>query len=547
MKNMSAWAIRNPIPVILLFTLLTLAGFLGFSQMRVNNNPDVDLPMVLVTAARPGAAPSELETQVTRLIEDSVSGLGSVRHITSTVSDGVSITFIEFELGIDQEKVTNDVRNAMSGLRASLPQDMQEPAVQRIDVSGDTLINYVVASPTMSPEQLSWYVDNDVSRALLAIRGIAEVNRSGGVDREIRVELDPDRLAAQGVTAAQVSQALTAANTDLPGGRVTVGGSERAIRTLGAADSVAQLADTRLALADGRTLRLGDLGEVVDSWSEPRNLARYNGREAVTFGMLRSKEASEVAVAKKVREVVRKLDETNPNVTIAKVNANVEYIEESYIASLETLALGAALAVLVVFIFLRDWRATLIAATAMPLSLIPTFAVLEPAGQSLNVVTLLALSLTIGILVDDAIVEIENIVRHMREGKAPYPAALEAADEIGLAVVATTFTIVAVFAPVGFMPGVVGQFFKSFALAACVSVLFSLLVARMLTPLMSAFLLRAHEQKGDPTWMAPYLRALKWSLGHRIVSIVAGIVIFIASLGMIPFLPGEFIPAGDQG
>ena len=549
MRNISSWSIRNPIPIILLFVLLTLAGVVGFMGMRVNNNPDIDFPLVAVTAVRPGAAPSEMEVQVTRLIEDSISGLSGVRHIYSNISDGVSSTTIEFELSTDTERATNDVRNAMSSVRASLPQDMQEPTVQRIDITGDALITWVVRSPTMTPEEISWFVDNEVSRALLGLGGVGEVNRSGGVDREIRVELDPDRLAAFGVTAQSVSQALTAVNSDMPGGRVTVSGSERSIRTLGAAGSVDQLRETLIPLGGGRTVRLGDLGTVEDKWTEPRRLARYNGQEAVTFNFLRSREASEVDLAKKVRAEVARIDEAHPELEISQVTSSVKYIEESYLASLEALALGAALAVVVVFIFLRDWRATVIAATAMPMSLIPTFAVLAPMGQSLNGVTLLALSLTIGILVDDAIVEIENIVRHMRDGKPPYPAAMKAADEIGLAVLATTSTIVAVFAPVGFMPGIIGQFFKAFALAACVSVLFSLLVARTLTPLMAAYMLKhsKHEDR-DPPWMANYLRALKWTLGNRWKVFVAGIAFLVSSfvLAGVAQLSFEFMSPADE-
>ncbi|MDB5456759.1 MAG: acriflavin resistance protein [Caulobacter sp.] len=548
MKNISSWAIKNPIPVIMLFVLLTLAGVQGFGGMRINNNPDVELPLVVITAARPGAAPSELETQVTRLIEDSVAGLGQVRHISSNVTDGVSSTTIEFELGVDHERATNDVRNAMSSLRSSLPQDMQEPNVQRIDITSDPLITYVVRAPTLTPEQRSWFVDNDVSRALLAIKGIGEVNRNGGVDREIQVALDPDRLAARGVTAAQVSQALVASNADLPGGRVTLSGSERAIRTLGAAGSLEQLRDTRVPLANGSSVRLADLGTVEDRWGEPRTRARFDGQEVVTFNMIRSRGASEVQTAKKVREVIAKLDKAHPELTIEQVTSGVKYIEDSYVASIEALLLGAVLAVIVVFLFLRDWRATFLAAVAIPLSLIPTFAILAPMNQSLNGVTLLALSLTVGILVDDAIVEIENIVRHMRDGKTPYAAAMEAADEIGLAVVATTFTIVAVFAPVGFMPGIVGQFFKAFALAACVSVLFSLVVARLMTPLMGAYLLKAHAKPDkDPAWMAPYLKSLNWSLDHRWIVLAAGFVIFIGSGFLATKLPFEFQPAADVG
>ncbi|RZJ44474.1 MAG: efflux RND transporter permease subunit, partial [Brevundimonas sp.] len=549
MNQISSWSIRNPIPIILMFTLLTLAGIISFMGMRINNNPDIDFPLVAVTAARPGAAPSEMEVQVTRLIEDSLSGLSGVRHINSQVTDGVSSTTIEFELGTDTERATNDVRNAMSGLRADLPQDMQEPTVQRIDITGADLITWVVQSQTMSPEELSWFVDNEVSRDLLAVRGVGEVNRSGGVDREIRVALDPDRLASFGVTAATVSQALTAVNSDLPGGRVTIAGAERSIRTLGSAGSVEQLRETLIPIGGGRTVRLGDLGTVEDHWGEPRRLARYNGHEVVTFNILRSRTASEVAVAERARDVVAEIDKAHPELTIEQVNANVEFTEESYLASVEALILGAVLAVVVVFIFLRDWRATIITAVAMPLSLIPTFAVIGPLDQSLNGVTLLALSLTVGILVDDAIVEIENIVRHMRDGKTPYHASMEAADEIGLAVVATTATIIAVFAPVGFMPGIVGQFFKAFALAACVSVAFSLVVARTLTPLMAAYLLKHHKHEDkDPSWMGGYLKALKWSVGNRWKVFAMGTGFLLASVGIIASgaVPFEFMSAGDQ-
>ncbi|MBI5940368.1 MAG: efflux RND transporter permease subunit [Caulobacterales bacterium] len=545
MRDISSWSIKNPIPVIMLFIMLTLGGVAGFNAMRINNNPDIDFPLIYVNASRPGAAPTEMETQVTRLIEDKIAGLSGVRHMRSTVQDGVSVTVIEFELSTDVERATNDVRNAMGGLMGSLPQDMQEPIVQRIDITGDPLITWVVRSGSMTPEQLSWFVDNEVSRALLAIQGVGEVTRLGGVDREIRIDLDPDRLASFGVTAATVSQALVNVNNDMPGGRVTVNGSERSIRTLGSAGSVQELADMRVPVG-GASVRLGDLGRIEDSWTEPRSRARYDGQEVITFNFLRSREASEVRTAERVRAEIARIDAAHPELQIEQINAYVEFAEESYIASLESVGLGALLAVIVVWLFLRDWRATLIAAVAMPLSLIPTFAVLEPMGQSLNMITLLALSLTIGILVDDAIVEIENIVRHMRGGKAPYPAAMEAADEIGLAVVATTLTIVAVFAPVGFMPGIIGQFFKAFALAACVSVLFSLVVARTLTPLMGAYLLKhkPHED-ADPPWMTWYLGLLSWALKNRWKVFAMGAVVFVLTGALTPLVPVEVQPAVD--
>lgn len=570
-QNISTWAIKNPIPIVLMFIVLTLAGLGSYFKLRTNQFPDVDLPVVAVTVIQPGAAPTEMETQVSRLIEDAVAGLGQVRHINSTVNEGVSTTAIEFQLGVDLEKATNDVRNAVSGTRQNLPADVQEPIVQRIEFTSIPFANFVVRAPGMNPEELSWFVDNTISKRLLSVNGVGQVSRDGGVSREIRIKLDPARLEASGVTAAAVSNQLRSQNINLPGGRGELAGREQAIRTVGSAQSVEALRETLIAVGD-RTVRLGDLGEVTDEWSEQRGRARFNGEEVVGFGVSRAIGSSEVDVFDRVKEEVAKLDAERDDIVIEPVANTTQDVINNFHASVEALLLGALLAVAVVFIFLRDWRATFIAAVAMPMSLIPTFWVMDLTGQSLNVVSLLALSLTIGILVDDAIVEIENIVRHIREGKAPYPAAIEAADEIGLAVMATTATLVAVFAPTGFMPGVVGQFFKTFAIASCVSVLFSLLVARTLTPLMCAYMLKRDQGKEhkDPFWMAPYQRALAWGLttakaprradgrkapilnrirtrfcDHRLWVMGLGSLFFVFSLFLAAQLPGEFIPVED--
>lgn len=515
-NNISSWSIKNPIPIVLLFIVLTVAGLSSYFKLRTNNFPDIDLPVVAVTVVQSGAAPTEMETQVTRLVEDSVAGLGQVKHIQSVVNEGVSTTSIEFQLGVNLEKATNDVRNAVAGVRQNLPADVLEPIVQRIEFSAIPFANYVVRAPGMSPEELSWFVDNTVAKRLLSVKGVSQISRDGGVSREIRIKLDPDRLEASGVTAAAVSNQLRAQNINLPGGRGELGGAEQAIRTVGSAKTVEQLRETLIPVGS-RSVRLADLGEITDEWSEQRGRARFNGQEVVGFGVARAIGSSEVDVYDKTLEAIEALDNERADVTIEQVANTTQDVKNNFHASVEALLLGALLAIIVVLVFLRDWRATLIAAIAMPLSLIPTFWIMDLAGQSLNVVSLLALSLTIGILVDDAIVEIENIVRHIRDGKAPYPAAIEAADEIGLAVMATTATLVAVFAPTGFMPGIVGQFFISFAIAACVSVLFSLLVARTLTPLMGAYLLKRDQGKEhkEPFWMAPYLRALDWALGDR--------------------------------
>lgn len=590
-QNISSWAIKNPIPIVLMFIVLTVAGLTSYFKLRTNNFPDIDLPVVAVTVIQSGAAPTEMETQVTRLVEDSVAGLGQVKHIQSVVNEGVSTTSIEFQLGVNLEKATNDVRNAVAGVRQNLPADVLEPIVQRIEFSAIPFANYVVRAPGMSPEELSWFVDNTVAKRLLSVKGVSQISRDGGVSREIRIKLDPDRLEAAGVTAAAVSNQLRAQNINLPGGRGELGGAEQAIRTVGSAKTVEQLRETLIPVGS-RSVRLGDLGEITDEWSEQRGRARFNGKEVVGFGIARAIGSSEVDVYQRTMKEIEALDKERDDVTIEQVANTTDDVINNFHASVEALLLGALLAIAVVFVFLRDWRATLIAAIAMPLSLIPTFWVMDLAGQSLNVVSLLALSLTVGILVDDAIVEIENIVRHIRDGKPPYPAAIEAADEIGLAVMATTATLVAVFAPTGFMPGIVGQFFVSFAIAACVSVLFSLLVARTLTPLMGAYLLKRDQGKEhkDPFWMGPYLHALEWALGdrgktvpedgapsvagrstspdfdlgrsarkppflkrvrarfcdHRLWVMGMGFAFFILSLFLAASLPGEFIPVEDQ-
>ena len=517
--QISSWSIRNPIPTLVFFLVMTIAGVMGFNSLRINNWPDIDFPLVVVTVVRSGAAPEELQNQVTRIIEDSVAGLGGVRHSQSYVNEGASTTVITFQLDTDLEKATNDVRNAVAGVRANLPGDIQDPIVSRVEnAQGQALLSYIIRADNMDPEGLSWYVDNDVAKQVLAVKGVSALNRDGGVNREIRVELDPAKLASQGVTAGDISNQLRSFNVNMPGGRFNSGTSEQNIRTVGGANSVGQLADTRITLSNGSSVRLGDLGTVTDTWSEPRARARFNGNEVVGFNIQRTRGTSEALVAKGVRAKIDALKTSNPHIQIEQVASSVDQVNRSFSSSMEALFIGALLAVFVVWLFLRDFRATFVSAVAMPMSLLPTFFVMNMLNQSFNIVTLLALSLTIGILVDDAIVEIENIVRHIREGKKPFPAAIEAADEIGLAVVATTATLIAVFAPTGFMPGIVGQFFKSFAIASCVSVFFSLVVARTLTPLMGAYLLRANPKHDDdkPFWMDGYRAMLKWSLESHV-------------------------------
>ncbi|KQW72560.1 efflux RND transporter permease subunit [Ensifer sp. Root127] len=550
MNAISSWSIRNPVPTIVLFLSLTIAGLYGFTQLRINNQPDIDLPTVTVTVSQPGAAPSEMEVQVAHVIENAVASLEGVDDVSTSVSEGSSTTTVEFTLDTDPETATNDVRNAVSSVQSDLPDGVPEPVVTRVNATGNSVLTFTVDAPSMASDELSWYIDNDVAKTMLGVDGVSKIERSGGVDRVIRVELDPDRLAALGISAADISQQLARINVNQPGGRANVGGREQSVRTVGSAKTVEALAETRVPLSNGNDVKLSDLGQVVDSWEKPRQTAFLNGREVVAFSVYRSIGSSELDVVEKVRAAIAAADAGNADVTLTEVTSSAGFVEESYDAALEALWLGALLAIGVVWLFLRDIRATLISAVAMPMSLIPTFAVMWAFDISLNNITLLALSLVVGILVDDAIVEIENIVRHMRQtGASAYRAAIEAADEIGLAVVATTATIVAVFLPVAFMPGIPGKFFLSFAVAVCVSVLFSLVVARMLTPLMAAYLMRAggHASEDAPAWVPTYVLLLRIALRHRWITLFAGVAFFTGSIMLATQLPTEFMAATDRG
>ena len=549
--NISAWSIRKPVPTLVLFLILTLLGLVFFPQLGIDANPNIDVPAVSITVTQPGADPAELESQVTRQVEDAVAGLGNIDYMTSTINDGSSNTTVNFVLGTNSDRATNDVRNAVAQIRQSLPQDISEPIVKRIDAAGGSIMSYAVVSDRQSVEQLSDLIDQTISRDLLSVHGVAQVQRIGGVDREIEIYLNPDRLEALEITATQVNDQIRALNINLPGGRADVGTSEQTIRTLGSAASVEDLKNYPIVLPKGSYVPLSTLGEVSYAYAEPRQAARLNGKPVVAFSILRSTGSTLVTVEEGVRAEVEKLKKTLPtDVKLELIYTQADYIRKSYEASIDALVLGAVLAVVTILIFLRDWRATLITAVALPLSVIPTFAVLKVLGYTLNSMTLLALALVVGILVDDAIVEIENIERHVQMGKTPMQAALDASDEIGLAVVATTMTIVSVFAPVAFIEGIPGQYFRPFGVTVAVSVLFSLLVARMITPLMAAYLLQAKEHHDDlhkDQFSYQYRRLLSWALKNRLKTLAIALAFFIGSLLLVPHIPTSFVDRDDNG
>ncbi len=544
--NVSAWSIRNPTPSILLFILLTLLGWHAFQQMKIQQFPDIDLPMVTVSAALPGASPAQLETDVARKIENSVAALHGVKHIYTTVQDGAAIVTVEFRLEKPTQEALDDVRDAVARVRSDLPGELRDPVVSKVNLSGSPILTYTVASTRMDDEALSWFVDNTVARDLLSVRGVGAVSRVGGVTREVRVELDPVRLLALRATAADISRQLRQVQQEASGGRADVGGAEQSVRTIATVQSAAELARLEIALSDGRRIRLEQVATVSDTVAEQRSAALLNGKPVVGFEIVRSRGAGEEEVATGVRAALSKLQARHPDITINEAFNFVDPVLENFRGSMWLLIEGAFLAVLVVWLFLRDWRATMVSAVALPLSVIPTFAAMYGMGFSLNVVTLLSLSLVVGILVDDAIVEIENIMRHLRMGKKPYPAAMEAADEIGLAVIATTFTLIAVFLPTAFMGGIPGKFFVQFGWTAAIAVFFSLVVARMLTPMMAAYILHVpRHNTGEPRWLGRYAGMVRWCLRHRVLTLLATGIFFAGALSLLPLLPKAFMPPDD--
>ena len=560
--NFSAWSIRNPVAPMLAFFILMILGWQSFHALPITKFPNIDVPLVAVTIAQSGAAPAELESQVTKEIEDAVAGITGVKNVTSTVTDGISTTVIEFRMEITTDKAVQDVKDAIDQIRGDLPGEIEAPSVSRIDVVGQAIMSFAVTAPNMTIEELSWFVDDTITRSLQGEPGIGRVDRYGGAEREVRIELDPVRLESYGITAQAVSSQLSQTNADLGSGRAELGAGEQAIRTLGDQDSVERLGNTTIALPSGRHVRLSELGQVIDTYEEMRSFSRYNGDPVVIFSVFRASGASEISVSEVANKALEEVRANNPEVDIRLIDDTVFYTYGNYEAALQTLIEGAILAVLVVLLFLKNWRATLISAVALPLSAIPTFWVMDLMGFSLNLVSFLAMTLATGILVDDAIVEIENIARHIRMGKSPYRAAIEAADEIGLAVIATSGTIVAVFVPVSFMPGIPGQYFIQFGLTVAVAVLFSLLVARLITPMMAAYLMRTKDADeghgGDGIFMRGYMRFVtattkSWKIPFvrlrfpsYYLTLAVSLVLVMISAYFMSQIPGSLFPPEDE-
>ncbi|MDT7516084.1 efflux RND transporter permease subunit [Rhodoferax mekongensis] len=545
--NVSSWSIKNPIPAVMLFVMLTFAGMLAFNSMKVQQFPDLELPNITISASLPGAAPAQLETEVARKLENAIASIQGLKNIYTKVQDGgVSIT-AEFRLEKPTQEALDEVRSAVQGVRSELPSDVRDPVINKVNLSGAPILALTIRSSKMDDEALSWFVDNTVSRRLLGVKGVGSVSRVGGVTREVEVALDPMKLQALGATAADISRQLKQVQTESAGGRADLGGSEQPMRTMATVKTAEELAQLELTLSNGQRVRLDQVATVKDTIAEPRAAALLNGVPVVGFEITRSKGASEVEVGAAVNAALDELKAQHPDIELTQAFDFVKPVAEEFDASMTMLYEGALLAVIVVWLFLRNWRATFVSAVALPLSAIPAFIGMAYLGFTINTVTLLALSLVIGVLVDDAIVEVENIERHLNMGKTPYQAAMEAADEIGLAVVATTFTLIAVFLPTAFMSGIPGKFFKQFGWTAALAVFASLVVARVLTPMMAAYIMkRSPREHKDPFWMGAYMRASKWALSHRWITMGAAAAFFVGSIMLIPLLPTGFIPPDDN-
>ncbi|MGO8598526.1 efflux RND transporter permease subunit [Rhizobium ruizarguesonis] len=544
--NFSAFSIRNPVPAILLFAMLAVGGLLAFKHLSVQNFPDMDLPTIKITATLDGAAPAQLETEVARTIEDNLASLSYLDHVTTTITDGTVSISVSFKLEKDSETALNEVRNAVDSATADLPAQMQTPSVTKVTVQSSALVTYAIRSAVLNETELSWFIDNDLTKALLSVPGVGQVNRIGGVDREVHVDLDPTTMAAFGVTATTVSAQLKSVQADTSGGLGEIGGTRQTLRTLGAVASVDALKELRIPLANGQQVRLDDVASVTDSFAERSSMAYLDGKPVVAVEIKRSNGFSDSSVAADVDEA-KQFATKHSNVQIEEAYSTLGPIIDNYDGSMHMLYEGAILAIIVVWLFLRDWRATILSAVALPLSVIPTFLVMYLAGFSLNVVTLLALSLVVGILVDDAIVEVENIARHLQMGKRPIDAALEAANEIGLAVIATTFTLVAVFLPTAFMSGIPGLIFRQFGITAAAAVLVSLVVARLLTPMMAAYFMKAHpSEEKDGRIMRAYLAIVKAAMNRRKTTVAVTAIVVALSLATIPLLKSGFLPASDD-
>jgi len=547
--NAATWPIHNRIPVVVLFILLSLAGAWGFHQLPVQNMPDLDLPTLNITLSLPGSAPAQLEVDVARKAEDALATLQGIKHQSTQVIDGQVHIKVKLVIGRNISDALTEAKDAIDSIRSDLPADLDPPVVTAQTSDSDPMLTYAVGSTRLSAEQLSWFIDDTVAKTALSVPGVAKFERVGGVTREVRIDVDPMKLASMNITAVDLSRALRSMQIDASGGRSRWGGGEQSMRVLGTVLQAKDLDRFPIALADGRSITMDRVAQVYDGIEAQTQSAMLDEKTVVGFRIYRAKGADETQIATGVEKALHTLQTSDPTFSLNLVSSTVEYTKQQYKGSMDMLYEGALLAVLVVWWFLRNGRATLVAAAALPLSILPTFAVMQWLGYSLNTLTLLALAVIVGVLVDDVIVEIENIERHRKMGKPILQATTDAVIEIALPVTATTLTLVAIFLPTAQMDGVPGLFFKQFGWTAVVAILMSLLVARLLTPMMAVTLLNATPSDDEPPspWLERYRTAVCWCIERKKTTLLLTTIFLAVSVALVPFIPTGFVPASDRG
>jgi HAE1 family hydrophobic/amphiphilic exporter-1 len=541
----SDFAIKRPLITVVAMVTLVIFGLFALLKLKTDEFPDVAPPFLTVGIVYPGASPEVVESEVLKPVEEQIGSISGVKRIMGKAYDGYSMLLIEFFFDKDLNVASQDVRDAISAVRSDLPVEMKEPIVSKFNDTDRPIISVAMSSTVLSPADLTRLADPGITRELRALPGVADIQIFGKVERELTVEVDPHRLQAANVSVAQVVQALQAQNLAAPVGRVNGALDERAIRLRGRLENPAEFENLIVADRNGQVIRLGQVATIKDATAEPRTLALYNGKEAIGIDVKKAKGYSTTDVATRVRDRLTQLSQTLPKGTKidivkdagVRVTHAVQNVEEA-------LFLGAVLTVLVVFVFLNSWRSTVITGVALPISVLASFIAVWALGFNLETMSLMGLSLAIGILIDDAIVVRENIVRHLEMGKDHFTAAHDGTDEIGLAVAATTFSILAVFIPIGFMPGVGGQWFKPFALTIASSVAVSLFVSFSLDPMLSAYWADPHKLPHERAWITRqldkfnawfnhqalnYKKVIAWALDHRTAMVTMAFLTFVAS------------------
>ncbi len=554
-------SIKRPVFATMFILSFIVLGIVSMTRLGIDLFPSVDFPFVNIATIYPGASPEEVETLVTKPIEDAVGGIEGVKRVESNSSEGFSRVGIEFNLGVDAQGAAAEVREKVAGIRFRLPKEIEDPTISRFDVAALPIATYAVSSH-LPADKARLMVEDDVKPLLQQVDGVAGVEVNGGLVREVQVDLDPRRLEALQLPITVVADALAAANLDLPGGKVTAAGQDVVLRTKGEFKSIDEIGDVILRSSAGSTVRLKDVAAIVDGYEDRTSTTRLNGVDAVSFAVRKQSGGNTVAITERINAVLRKNAAVFPDLTIRPIHEDARYIRANLEDVRTNIIFGGLMAVLIVFVFMRDWRSTLITSLALPTSVIATFFFMWVAGFSFNMMTMMAISLVIGILIDDAVVVRENIYRHMEDGEDAMTAALRGTSEIGLAVMATTFTILSVFLPVGFMTGIVGQFFKSFALTVAFAVAMSLIIAFTLDPMLSSRFVRyipVEERMKTRSgrllerWGQAYdrldrlyHRILQWALAHPYKVLATAAVIFFASLSTLWVIGAEFMPKEDR-